>query len=1077
MIILGLDAGIASLGWAIIELNHEDKDDGEGKIIACGTRMFDSPEEKSQTGTSLKSATRREKRGQRRVIRRRRQRMNQIRDLFHEKGLLLSKASNALAGNGLSPWALRVKGLEKPLTAQELALALGHIARHRGFKSNAKGGKGNEADESTKMKKAMSGTRAKLMEYGGNPSALLMQDDEFLVHKDNPKDETRRLRNREGDYSRTLLRDDLENEVKAIFKTQRRFLVDYASQELEEAFRTIAFTQRPLQDSENLLGFCPFEPKEKRASKSSPSFELFRFTSKLNTLTLYENKVSRRLTLDEIQKACENFGQSAKISFKALRGLIGLDEAVRFEGVHLEDEIKDVVARTGEAAKGTYKLRKIITENAGLTTWLNLQKTPETLDKIVSTIAFREDLGNIAKGLQALNLDVTLEMALLKACENGECDSFAGAAHISALACRNIIPHLKEGLTYDKACEKAGYRHTDSLSQQAFDVGITGKQALKKILSEERISPALVGSPTARKALIEAVKQVKALVEEFGIPDKIHVEVARDVGKSIEERNDIERGIEKRNKERDKTKLLFEQDMGRPVQQGGKGREELLKYELWREQKGYCLYTNQYITPSFLIAEENLVQVDHILPFSRFGDDSFVNKTVCFTNANQQKRGQTPYEWFKASKSDSEWEGFAGRVEALKMVKGQQGGVKGMKIRNYLLKNADEVAGKFRNRNLNDTRWICSLLGEALAPLYPVSKERRIFMRAGAITNRLRQAWGLQWIKKDEKGERIPDDRHHALDAVIVAATTEGQLQRLTKQFQKGEEIGDVRDFRAFNEPYKGFRNEVIESVEKVFVSRAERRRARGEAHAATVYSFSEREGVQVVYERKRLDKNFTEKELARIKDPERNQATIDAIQAWFDAGKSSEAMPKSPKGDIISKLTLITNRKVSIPKNTGSEDNLATVERGGMVRVDVFKKANKKGVFQYYLVPIYAHEVATLKEPPMRAVTQAKLENEWALIDETYQFLWSINQLSYLEIVKSDGVFIEGYYRGLDRATGNISISPNTTLTLTIKSIGVKTLHSFKKYTVNRLGEKHEILKEQRTWRGAVCISPKSQD
>lgn len=79
-----------------------------------------------------------------------------------------------------------------------------------------------------------------------------------------------------------------------------------------------------------------------------------------------------------------------------------------------------------------------------------------------------------------------------------------------------------------------------------------GKEALSRMLSQERVSRDMVGSPTVRKALIEALKQVKAIVEAFGVPDRIHVELARGIGKSLEERRDIALRIELRNRHKEK---------------------------------------------------------------------------------------------------------------------------------------------------------------------------------------------------------------------------------------------------------------------------------------------------------------------------------------------------------------------------------------------------------------------------------------------------------------------------------------------------------------------------------------------
>ena len=69
--------------------------------------------------------------------------------------------------------------------------------------------------------------------------------------------------------------------------------------------------------------------------------------------------------------------------------------------------------------------------------------------------------------------------------------------------------------------------------------------------------------------------------------------------------------------------------------------EELLRFELWKEQADQMPLSDEYIHPFQIAASDNSVQVDHILPWSRFGDDSFHNKTLCLARENQQKKDRT----------------------------------------------------------------------------------------------------------------------------------------------------------------------------------------------------------------------------------------------------------------------------------------------------------------------------------------------------------------------------------------------------------------------------------------------------
>lgn len=1045
--VLGIDLGIASCGWGIIELAE-----GDGRVVNAGVRCFDAPLV-DKTGEP-KSAQRRAARGARRVVRRRRQRMNAIRRLMHDHGLLDDTSSDALhaalkrvspAGTHppITPWTLRAAAHERRLTNDELAVALGHIARHRGFRSNSKSEAGaNAADETSKMKKAMEATREGLAQYRSFGD-MIANDPKFADRK----------RNRDKDYSHTAKRSDLEDEVRAIFSAQRRFGNEALTEDFAETFAEKAFSQRPLQDSEKLVGNCIFEPGEMRTARRAPSFELFRYLSRLAHMRISVGRAERPLSPEEIAKASEGFGEATKtITFKALRKTLDLDPNARFAGIPTDKEALDVAARTGGAAYGTKTLRDALGESP----WQSLCKTPEKLDRIAEVLSFREDLDSIREGLSKIGLDDLIVDCLIEKAKEGAFKEFTRAAHISALACRNINPGLREGLVYSDACARVGYDHS---ARPQFD--------LKD-----------VNSPVTRRAFSEALKQVKAVAREYGPIDFVHNELARSVGKSAEERAKLTKGIEDRNVEKDRRRKEAAEHLGRDVSD-----DELLRYELAKEQNFKCIYSGDALDPKGIAANDMRYQVDHILPWSRFGDDSYINKTLCTTKANQDKRGRTPFEWFEADKSENDWVEFVARVENLKEVKGR-------KKRNYVLKNAADIEEKFKARNLTDTQWVTRLIADELKRMFPPrlerrapdgSDERRVFTRPGMITSKLRRAWCLEGLKKSEAGERIPDDRHHAVDALVLAATTESLLQGMTREIQKREKEGRADDIFHVSQPWPGFRIDVTRAVygenggDGVFVSRAERRRARGKAHDATIKQIREIDGANIVYIRKAVE-NLTEKDLdlipipapyGKIADPKKlRDEMVGTLRAWLalPPAERKKKPPLSPKGDAIRKVRLATKDKVAVAISGG------TVDRGDMARVDVFRKQNKKGKWEFYVVPIYPHQIATMEEPPSKYAKGATDESEWPTVDTSFEFLWSLQPMNWLEIAKSDGECVEGYYRGLNINTAAINLSKQISNDDIIKSQGVKTLSSFKKFTIDRLGRKFEVVREVRTWRGKAC-------
>ncbi|WOE75564.1 type II CRISPR RNA-guided endonuclease Cas9 [Alterisphingorhabdus coralli] len=1048
-LVFGIDIGIASCGWAV--LRKPVIDEAPGEIIALGSWIFDAPETKKERTPT--NQIRRGNRLLRRVIRRKAKRMSEIRKLFKQHRLLTTDEPEVLRDCNIDPWEVRAKALDKPLAPKELAIALGHIAKRRGFKSSAKERGSNQPDDDKKMLQALEITKEKLGRYR-TVGELFARDPDYVQRK----------RNREGLYDRTQSRDDLAHEVQQIFASQRRLGNALASEALEEAFVAEAFYQRRFQDSEKLVGSCLFLPSEKRAARYSPSFERFRLLTRLVNLRISDGEVNRSLTPEELQLITADMGKTAKLSVKAVRKAIGLADDASFTTIKPENEDKDIVARKGEAMPGTKKLREALGERL----WSTLSATPEKLDQIVHILSFFETECKISCELKVLDLPAGAVDALLEALPTFA--RFKGAGHISAMAARKLIPHLEEGLRYDKACAAEGWDH--AASRWSGREQVTNKARFNRLVKEMGSE---IANPVARKALTESLKQLWAMRNRWGLPDAIHIEMARDVGKSLEERNKISRNIERTTAQRKRERAEAAAQLGIDVEDVRS--DTLLRYRLWKEQCGRCPYTDQAIPPKSIAAQDNSFQVDHILPWSRFGDDSFNNKTLCMAKTNQDKGSDTPYEWIMRAQDEKGWTQFVERIES-------NPNYGGYKKRNYTLENADEVAERFRSRNLNDTRYAARLLAEAVKLFYPQVErqdkdgKRRVLTRPGALTAALRHAWGVESLKKID-GRRVDDARHHALDALIVAACTEAQIQWLTRSYQQWEGRGLARPLRQIPPPWgdpHSFRREVEHAYNGIFVARPERRRARGEGHAATVRQVKQRDGVDIVFERKSVT-DMKQSDVARIKDPERNAAIISAVEQWFADGKSLDELPKSPSGDVIRKLRLRTKIKPSVAVRGG------TADRGDMVRVDIFCRLDKRGRKAFYAVPIYPHQIMNQQqwpEPPNRAVIAYKDERDWQVIDDSFGFLFSLYPRTYVEVTKRDGSILEGYFQGLHRGTGAISLfNPNNSnsrkdnLGNSMDAIGLKTLLSIKKYEVNRFGIRSEIASEVRTWHGVACTSP----
>ncbi|HMR30895.1 MAG TPA: type II CRISPR RNA-guided endonuclease Cas9 [Geminicoccaceae bacterium] len=1035
--ILGLDIGIGSCGWAVIDsetVNPATGEVGDTRVIACGARCFDVPEEPKTK--ELRNKKRRQLRGQRRVMRRRAQRIAELRRLLVEHGLPGTPGPLPKGTPSGLVWKLRAEGLDRVLTPEELSRVLIHLAKHRGFKSNSRRQQANDSSDDGKMLKAVTELDRKSAGWR-TVGEMLARDTAFVGRK----------RNSGGDYSHTLLRQRIEEETTRLLEAQRRLGNPAVTEATARKVADVAFFQRPLRSSIGMVGQCRFEPAEIRAARHAPSFERFRFLSRLNNLRLLQRgRAPAALDEEQRRRVLALIGSKQRLLFKDLRKALALPEPITFDGL---PATKDPEGAGFADFTGSVKLAQAL-GRPGFETLL--ARSPDILDAAMSAIVFHETDEEVDTKLGEAGLAATDRAAIMTAI--GSFAGLGGAGHISARACRNLLPHLAQGLVYSEACRLADYDHT-ALAEIALDK---------------------IPNPVVRKVIGETLKQVKAVFRGHGEPDLVHIEMARSLGKSVKDRTEIYRAGQERGADRERHKKEYAEAHG--------GREpndeELERYELWKEQDHRCLYSGDYISPSQLVAGDNSIQVDHILPYSRSGDDSFRNKALVTARANQDKRNQTLWEWFGEG-DPARWEELEIRLRTLQ-------GLHHQKRKKLLLKSFAEREIAYRDRHLQDTRYIIRIFALLLQQHWPslateIGGARRIRTRAGSVTAMVRRGLGLDRYKKS--GEL--GDRDHALDALILAWTTESLVYQLLADAKRMEETAKHRHIPSLiadQTDKERLRQLFLGAVESVFVSRPEVRRGRGPAHDATLYGFERGDEGEIQYERKAVI-DLKPADLERLKgDPARTARLREALSAWL--AKAERQGIKPPKlfaldpprmpsaggdGPVIRHVQLRRRSTQSgIKIRRGSEQPEAHADLATMVRVDVFEKGRKN-----YLVPVYAYQVADRDgwpDPPVRAVKGARGEEAWHVVDGSFRFRFSLYSSSLVGWPGGDG-YRFGYFRALDRNTGAIKVAPHDRSDSAEQlKISPMTIAGFNKYNIDRLGSRHLIEREPREWRGEVCMS-----
>ena len=1056
--ILGLDIGITSVGWAMVEIDEEEN---PIRLIDLGVRVFERAEV-PKTGDSL-AAARRLARSVRRLTRRRAHRLLRARRLLKREGVLQAADFDE---NGLVkslpniPWQLRAAALDRKLTPLEWSAVLLHLIKHRGYLSQRK----NEGETADKELGAL------LKGVADNAHALQTGDfrtpAELALNKF--EKESGHIRNQRGDYSHTFSREDLQAELNLLFEKQKEFGNPHVSDGLKEGIETLLMAQRPALSGDavqKMLGYCTFEPTEPKAAKNTYTAERFIWLTKLNNLRILEQGSERPLT--DIERAILiNQPYKKKLTYAQARKLLDLDDTAFFKGLRYGKD--NAEASTLMEMKAYHAISRAL-EKEGLKDKKSpLNLSPELQDEIGTAFSLFKTDEDITGRLKDRVPPEILE-ALLKHI------NFDKFVQISLKALRRIVPLMEQGKRYDEACAEIYGDHYGKKNTEE-------KIYLPPIPADE------IRNPVVLRALSQARKVINAVVRRYGSPARIHIETAREVGKSFKDRKEIEKRQEENRKDREKAAAKFREYFPNFV--GEPKSKDILKLRLYEQQHGKCLYSGKEINLGRL-NEKGYVEIDHALPFSRTWDDSFNNKVLVLGSENQNKGNQTPYEYFNGKDNSREWQEFKARVETSRFPRSKK--------QRILLQKFDEDG--FKERNLNDTRYVNRFLCQFVADHMRLTGKgkRRVFASNGQITNLLRGFWGLRKV-------RAENDRHHALDAVVVGCSTVAMQQKITHFVHHKEmnafdgktidkETGEVLHQKAhFPQPWEFFAQEVMirvfgkpdgkpefeeadtpeklrallaeklssrpeavhEYVTPLFISRAPNRKMSGQGHMETVKSAKRLdEGISVLrVPLTQLKLKDLEKMVNREREPKLYEGLKARLEAHKDDPAKAFAEPFYKYDKAGNRTQQVKAVRVEQVQKTGVwvRNHNGIADNATMVRVDVFEKGGK-----YYLVPIYSWQVAKGILPD-RAIIAFKDEEDWQLIDDSFNFKFSLHPNDLIEVItKKARIF--GYFASCHRGTGNINIRIHDLdhkigKNGILEGIGVKTALSFQKYQIDELGK-----------------------
>ena len=834
--VLGLDLGVGSIGWCLIAL---DAQGDPAEILGMGSRVVpltnlgdDKAFSKGKAFTANQKRTAR--RTMRRGFARYQLRRYRLRRELEKVGMLPDAALIQLPL--LELWELRERAATagRRLTLPELGRVLCHINQKRGYrhvKSDAAAIVGDEGEKKDSNSAYLAGIRAndeKLQDEHKTVGQYFAEQ----LRRSQSESPTGGISYRIKDqiFSRQRYIDEYDQ----IMAAQRVHYPDILTDEFIRMLRDeVIFMQRPLKSCKHLVSLCEFEKQEKVmrvqqddgkggrqlverrvkfgpkvAPKSSPLFQLCRIYEAVNNIRLTRPDGSPRdITPEERAKIVAHLQSSASLSFAALKKLLK-EKALIADQLTTKSGLKGNSTRVALASAlqpypQYHHLLDMELETRMMTVQLTDEETGEVTEREVAIVTdsyVRQPLYRLWHILYSIEERDAMRRALItqlgmkeEDLDGGLLDQLyrldfvkPGYGNKSAKFICKLLPQLQQGLGYSEACTAVGYRHSNSPTSEE----IAERTLLEKIPLLQRNE---LRQPLVEKILNQMINLVNALKAEYGI-DEVRVELARELKMSREERERMARN----NKDREERN----KEVAAKIRECGlyPTKPRIQKYMLWEEAGRQCLYCGQSIEEEQCLREGGM-EVEHIIPKSVLYDDSYGNKTCACRRCNKEKGNRTALEYIRAKGREAE---YMKRINDLLKEK-KISYSKHQRLR--WLK--EDIPSDFLERQLRLTQYISR---QAMAILQ--QGIRRVSASEGGVTARLRSLWGygkilhtLNLDRYDSMGEtervsregetteelRITnwskrmDHRHHAIDALVVASTRQGYIQRLNRVSSESE--------------------------------------------------------------------------------------------------------------------------------------------------------------------------------------------------------------------------------------------------------------------------------------------------
>lgn len=775
-------------------------------------------------------------------------------------------ADNKGADRRLQQYRWRTEALTRALTPEELAFV---VADLNGAINNSSGYLGAISDRS----KELFFNRQTIGQY-------ILQNIEANPHYS--------LKNQ------TFYRQDYLDEFERIWETQAQFHPELTP-ELKKKVRDITiFYQRPLKSKKAMLDICTFERRQmevvedgktriktiglKVCPKSSPLFQECKIWQVLNNLQVEyeapgedlfaETEHRRLLTLEEMELLARELMYKDSLKKREALALLFGKAAKKYDLNYEEIEGNRTMAALYRAY---FKIIELSGHDEYDVSKLKADEIEEITQSLFPVLGLNESILRFDAALPGHDFDqqplyqlwhllysyegdnsktgndaLIAKLQSLCHCDRDYAQVLANVTfqedygNLSAKAMRKILPHLKEGLTYDKACEAAGYRHSERSRTKE---ELANREYLDRL---ELLPRNALRNPVVEKILNQMINVVNAVCDEYGKPDEIRIELARDLKQNAKEREKATADINAANLLNEKYRKILETEFGI----SHVSRNDIIRYKLYMEleDNGFkTLYSDTYIPRDELFSKK--FDIEHIIPQARLFDDSFSNKTLEARDINIEKSNATAFDYILGKWGEEAAAAYKTKIDDLYRRK-----VIGKAKHDKLLMREADIPDGFIDRDLRNSQYISKKAREILEDLVST-----VVPTIGSITDRLREDWQLvdvmqelNWDKyqrqgltesyQDRDGREIRrikdwtkrnDHRHHAMDALTIAFTKPAFIQylnNLNARSDKGSSIYGIEQRHLYRDshgklrfrapiPLDQFRAEAKRQLESILVS------------------------------------------------------------------------------------------------------------------------------------------------------------------------------------------------------------------------------------------------------------------